>query len=147
MKNGKLILILACALSIFFVNSCLHTTAIPDQAEILALASRLLELTRAVEGTVRYGDLPSGISEYELLEKSTDENPELLRAFDDYQIRVASRNKHVVLLVCTGDGRHGLLEDAGCTDDMDKYLWENSSFQPCVFTMDPDAACGQGESR
>lgn len=111
----------------------------PDKKTMYKLGSSLTKLASAVESTVRYKKPPAGISDKDLLKLATKHDPKLLEPFSNYTVKVSQKNRHAVVLVCTKDGKRGLLEDAGCSGEMDKHLWESSS--GCKFTLDPDAVC------
>lgn len=110
-----------------------------DEAEMRKLSSSLIKLASAVESTVRYKKPPEGISDAELLILSTKHDPGILAPFQNYTVKVSQQNRHAVVLVCTKNGRRGLLEDAGCSTPMDKNLWESKS--SCKFTMNADDVC------
>lgn len=114
----------------------------PDNSENMqVLASSLTKLSAAVESTVRYKNPPPTLSDRELLELSVRLDPGLLTPFDAYRVRVLSENRHAVVLVCTPDGKTGLLEDAGCNEKFDKPLWREEPPVPCVFTLNLGETC------
>lgn len=45
-----------------------------------------------------------------------------------------------VILVCTDDGKRGLIEDAACSIEMDSPLWRDDA-NVCEFKLDLAAAC------
>lgn len=111
----------------------------PDEKTMNTLASSLTKLAAAVESTVRYKKPPAGISDEELLNMATKHDPKLLEPFENYTVKVSQENRHAIVLVCTPDGKKGLLEDAGCSGAMDKHLWKTSS--SCKFTLGVDDVC------
>lgn len=50
-------------------------------------------------------------------------------------------DKVVFVLVCTRDGTHALLEDAGCTGKLDRKRWQESPSAPCQPTLQIAAVC------
>lgn len=98
-------------------------------------------LLASVEATVRYEDPPQGISDKELLDLSTKHDPGLMDPFADYNLRVSQQDRHAVVLVCDKEGEVGLLEDAGCSSEMDRHLWKEDPPKPCKFTLDAKEAC------
>ncbi|QTA83682.1 Uncharacterized protein dnl_60960 [Desulfonema limicola] len=110
-----------------------------DEKTMYTLSSSLTKLSAAVESTVRYKKPPAGINDQDLLNLAVKHDPKLLEPFKEYKLRVLQKNKHAVVLVCSKDGKKGLLEDAGCSAAMDKHLWQSSS--SCKFTLDPDEVC------
>ncbi len=114
-----------------------------DRDEMMALGAAVTQLSTAVEGQVRYNkQLPPDIGGDELLALVKKNNSHILEPFKDYTVKVLVQDKHAVVLVCTKDGKTGLLEDAGCTAPLDKHLWEVEPKAPCEFTMKVNEACG-----
>jgi len=105
------------------------------------LGSALTKLSASVEATVRYEDPPQGINDKELLALSTKHDPGLMESFADYTLRVSRQDGHAVVLVCDKDGKIGLLEDAGCSSEMDKHLWKEDPPKPCEFTITVRDVC------
>ena len=107
---------------------------------MLTKASQLTKLSTAVESTVRYKNPPAGLDEQGLLKIATQHDPQLLENFSDYKVRVLVMERHSAVLVCTKDGKRGLLEDAACTVAFDQHLWKDAN-RPCEFTQDIKTAC------
>jgi hypothetical protein len=64
-------------------------------------------------------------------------DPKLLEPYKGLMVRGTIDG---VILVCTDDGRRGLIEDAECSDKVDKLLWLDSN-APCKFTLKPETVC------
>ncbi|RLC15973.1 MAG: hypothetical protein DRI57_11990 [Deltaproteobacteria bacterium] len=109
------------------------------EKEMYKLASSLTKLASAVESTVRYKKPPAGISDAKLLKLATKHDPKLLEPFKEYKVKVSQKDRHGIVLVCTKNGKQGLLEDAGCTGAMDKHLWKSSA--SCKFTLTAKDVC------
>lgn len=109
--------------------------------DIMELSSALTKLSAAVESTVRYKNPPENLTDEELLVLSSKHDPELLRPFTEYLVRVKTQDKHAIVLVCSKDGKIGLLEDAGCSAKMDNHLWKAEPPKACVFTLSVSSAC------
>ena len=109
--------------------------------KMYVLGSALTMLSASVEATVRYEDPPEGIGDNTLLTLSTLHDPGLLEPFADYTMRVSRQDGHAIVLVCDKDGKIGLLEDAGCSSEMDKHLWKETPPKPCEFTVKLNEAC------
>jgi len=122
-----------------FLASCQVTRA--NDEEMYRLASALTKLSAAVEATVRYENPPAGISEEELLRLATQHDPVLLKPFESYFVRVLSRDRHAIVLVCTKDKVRGLLEDAGCSARLDVHLWQAQPPKSCNFTVKVEDVC------
>lgn len=134
MKNFKFCFVFAALL-----NGCASVTT-SDNSELMYIkASPLTKLTAAVEATLRIDKPSATLSDQELLELSTKDDPELLEPFKGYILKVNKDFNHIILLVCNAEGTKGLLEDAGCTYALDKHLWQ--SVLPCKFTLRSENLC------
>lgn len=109
--------------------------------DMYKLASALTKLSAAVESTVRYKDPPQNLSDDKLLEFATRHDPSLLQSFITYRLRVLHQDRHAIVLVCTKDGTHALLEDAGCTGELDAHLWQHEPRLACEFTLTVAQTC------
>jgi len=112
-----------------------------EAEKMYVLASALTKLSASVEATVRYENPPDGISDKDLLVLSTKHEPGLMEPFADYTLRVSQEDAHAVVLACDKDGKVGLLEDAGCSSEMDRHLWNESPPKPCDFTVKAREVC------
>ena len=112
-----------------------------EAEKMYVLGSALTKLSASVEATVRYENPPEGIGDRELLALSTKHDPGLLETFADYTIWVSRKDGHAVILVCDKAGKVGLLEDAGCSSEMDKHLWKENPPQLCEFTAKVKDVC------
>lgn len=102
------------------------------------LAATASDLARAV---MRFAmDHPKEaalLDDQELVRQATAFDQKLLEPYKGLIVRGTVDG---VILVCTADGRRGLIEDAECTDIVDKLLWlENTA--PCKFTLKPEIVC------
>ena len=127
------------ALALIFTAGCRVSGA--DEEEMDRLASALTKLSAAVEASVGYENTPTGIGEKELLRLATQHDPALLKPFENYTVRVLSRDRHAIVLVCTKEKRQGLLEDAGCSAKLDAHLWQADPPRACEFTVKVEQAC------
>ncbi len=105
------------------------------------LASALTKVCDSVEATVRYENPPEGITDNELLILSTQHDPGLLEPFAAYTLHVSREDAHAVVIVCGKDEKVGLLEDAGCSSEMDRHLWKEDPTRPCKITLKAKEAC------
>jgi hypothetical protein len=105
------------------------------------LSSAVTKLTANVESTVRYANIPTNISESELLDRSTEHDPQILKFFSKYSIHIIHNDRDAVILVCTKDEKRALFEDAGCTAELDEILWTNKPPRRCAFGTTVEAAC------
>ncbi len=128
-------------LAVALLNVACVTFGASREEKMDTLAGQLLRLTAAVEGTVRWGNPPPGISDDQLLELSTQEDPTLLEPFKPFIVHVKQEGNDVILLVCTEDGKEALLEDHGGTTELDKRLWQLKPPVPCQFTLGSGEMC------
>ncbi len=128
-----------CLIFIFVLNGCATVNKKDISEEMYIKASALTKLTTTVEGTVRYTNPPNSLSDQELLERSTEDDPDILEPFNGYVLKVNREFQHAIILVCSMDGTKGLLEDAGCTAAFDNHLWQGNN--SCAFTLRSDLVC------
>jgi hypothetical protein len=102
------------------------------------LAAPVVDIGNAVR---MYGklnpDLAASLDDQELVRRATDHDPKLLEPYSGYQVRGKSTG---VILVCTKDGRRGLIEDAACTAKVDAKMWSIEA-APCQFTLNLASIC------
>ncbi len=114
---------------VFMMSIVLMTTesaAIPNdyQEKMRTLSSALTKLSASVEATLK-----------KPLEPSTKEEASLREPFREYSVKILRENNHAIVLVCTKDGTKALLEDAGCTPEMDSNRWMSKELPPCTFIL------------
>lgn len=73
----------------------------------------------------------ASLDDQELVRRATAFDPNLLSAYEGLVVRGTADG---IILVCTGDGKRGLLEDAERTPKVDRSVWADSSI-PCQFTL------------
>lgn len=122
------------ALLVVVLAGCAVAPPARDDETMLILARQLVVLTAAVHGYVRYEQAKPGLSDREILANATKHDPALLPRFSDYVLRVRQDDRNASVLLCTRDGKRGLIEDVGCTAEPDRHLWKMPAAQPCEFT-------------
>ena len=130
-------------LSISLAAAACCTRQLPEEQERGVLKAKMLNLSSAVEAyflTLRQA--PQG-SDEEILKAATTRQPEALAPeFQRYKLRVQYQNPAAVLLLCTGDGKQAIMEDAGCSaaldDEPDDVIPRN---RPCEFTLRVGSHC------
>ena len=60
-------------------------------------------------------------------------------------MKARNSNTHAVVLLCDGTGKYALIEDAGCTGEVDARHWNRATPLPCDFTLDVVALCDGGD--
>lgn len=126
---------------LLFLAGCLHCPPHASVETMSPLADALTKLSPKVESVVRYGNPPENATSLDLLALATQRDPELLALFDGYEVRVLSQERHASVLVCTKDGKIGLLEDLGCSAMLDRNLWRELTEMPCSFTLSVTMGC------
>lgn len=128
------------ALLLVLLSTCAIAQQL-DSEEMYTRAAALTKLSSAIEAFVRYENVPSNITEAEVLRLATKHDSGLLAPFSAYQLRVMQQDRHAVVLMCSADGTRGLLEDVGCTARLDKHHWQSSKSEPCEFTLKASEIC------
>ncbi|WP_319583257.1 hypothetical protein [uncultured Pseudodesulfovibrio sp.] len=95
----------------------------PNQ-EMNILGVELNSLTTAAQGYEAYMHPDPRMGDREFLENATAGDPSLLAPFEGYVLHVERAGGWVGIIVCTRDGE-GVLQDAGCTPELDRRLWED----------------------
>ncbi len=119
-------------------------TLSPEQKhaeEMLTAASALTKVAAAAEASVRYGNPPENMSDAEFLQFATAHDPALLQPFATYQLKSLRQERHAVILLCSADGAAALVEDAGCTAQVDRHHWKLTPPPSCNFTLEPRLIC------
>lgn len=119
-------------------------TLSPEQKhaeEMLTAASALTKVAAAAEASVRYGNPPENMSDVEFLQFATAHDPTLLQPFAKYQLKSIRRERHAIILLCNADGVAALVEDAGCTAQVDRHHWQSAPTPSCAFTLEPAKIC------
>lgn len=122
------------------IQGCATVTKSEQNIELMNIkASALTKLSNAVEATVSLDAPDESVSDEEIFKISTEDDPSLLEPFAGYLLKINRDGGHAVILMCSPDGKIGLLEDAGCTARMDEHLWQNKN--SCQFTLSATALC------
>ena len=128
------------SVSVAILSGCVTVDEKTDTQSMYVTASALTKLSASVESNVRYKNPPADISDADLLVLATRHDPSLLEPFSGYQLKVLREDHHASVLVCSADGARALLEDVGCTAEMDKHAWQSKAYA-CVFTLSPKDLC------
>jgi hypothetical protein len=132
---------------IIVLAGCALTSGAGESERMLVLGSALTKLSSAAESAARYKHPPENISDAKFLSLATKHDPTLLQPFSEYAVRVLLQDRHAVVLVCTNDKTRALLEDAGCSAELDRHLWENKPARPCEFTLKVSDVCAEKQPR
>ncbi len=107
------------------------------EREMNYLASALTKVSAAVDVTVRYRRSTESLPETELLQLSMAHDPALMRPFSSLTVRVLRDGQDSAILVCEPRTGKALLEDAGCTAQLDQHNWAGPHQVLVVFPNEP----------
>jgi hypothetical protein len=125
----KAVMILLSAAFVATISAC--ATVDKDQ-KFQPLAATASDLARAVMRFAKEHPMEAAsLDDRELVRQATAYDPMLLEPYAGLVVRGTVDG---VILVCDGDGKSGLFEDAECTDIVDKMLWSDKN-APCRFTL------------
>lgn len=132
----------AISVLLIFIAACSSAplAQTPNEEEMLITASALTKVAAAAESAARYKEPPADLSEQEFLTFATSHDPSLLEPFTGYQLRALRKDRRSVVLVCSADGAIRLLEDAGCTAELDRHHWREPD-SPCEFSINVAEVC------
>ncbi len=113
----------------------------PSADDMYVKSAALKKLSAAVESAVQYKDAPPQLENEQLLKFATEHNPKLLDGFSPYTLKAININQHSIVLMCDVEGKHALIEDSGCTGEIDAQHWQSAGLPPCEFTLQLEAIC------
>ncbi len=119
-----------------FFTACSAATGNINEKNMSRAAADLIRLTYAVQGEIMRGAAPGD----DLLALACGRDPALCAAVSEFHTSVKQDGDNAVLLLCTRDGGRALLEDIGCTPQIDFKPWEKDDL-PCVFTLNAADVC------
>jgi hypothetical protein len=128
--------ILLCGIIFLMVSGCYNQRYTDETMQPLAATAS--DLARAV--MLYAEDHPAEaalLNDQELVRRATAFDPNLLKPYQGLVVRGTADG---VILVCTGNGMRGLIEDAECSDKVDKLMWSDTN-APCQFTLKPESVC------
>jgi|SRR5690242_9642201 len=135
MKHTAMITVVAALL----LSACVGTGGLPDAKERAQLSTKMVNLSSAVD--TYFSGLPKapGDSDSDILRNATQHDKRLLAPeFKPYVLKVQYQNRNAVLLLCTKDGSHAIMEDAGCSARLDRQV---TDVLPCQFTLRVAQGC------
>lgn len=131
------------AAALFAALTLLSCATQTDEREMNYLASALTKISAAVDATVRYGALAPNVTDDQVLEMASSQDPALLKHFAGQTVRVIRQGENSAVLVCERVTGKALLEDAGCTAKMDLHRWNMAATRTCEPVLDLNRVCGQ----
>lgn len=132
MRPGKAFLLLS--FTVTLVSACAICPPIDPKIKlVMELDNYLIPLAKAVD--VLIDKLPPDARDQEIFlaaaERSGD--PGLLKPFDCYVLKAQIEDGSGVILVCSKDGKEGIIEDVTCTTRPDTY---RPSGSPYTYLLD-----------
>lgn len=127
---------LLCGIALITLSACAKGCYTDEKMQ--PLAATATDLARAVMQFAKNnpGEV-AALDDQELVRRATAFDPNLLESYKGLVVRGTVDG---IILVCTGDGRRGLFEDAECSDKVDKPVWANKNM-PCEFTLRLATVC------
>lgn len=134
----KKILVLSFSLIILVSGCALCPPVDPKQKLIMQFDDYLIPLSKAVD--VIADKLPPNSKDGEIFSAVVERsgNPELLNPFKGYVLKGRIQDGTGVILLCSPDGKEGIIEDVSCTTRPDSY---RPSGSPCAFMLDVKLVC------
>ena len=133
--SGKLALILL----IFLLSGCSICPQIdPKQKLIMRFDDPMIPLSRAVGVVI--DTLPPDAKDEEIFSAVVKQSgdPNLLKPFEGYVLKARIENGVGVILLCSPDGKEGIIEDVTCTTRPDSF---RPSGSPCTYLLDVKRVC------
>lgn len=134
-RKAFTLLLLAIAL---FSGCALCPRIDPQQKLIMHFDDYMIPLAKAVD--VVADKLPPDAKDQEILLAAVERsgNPNLLRPFDGYVLKARIQEGIGVILLCSPDGKEGIIEDVTCTTRPDTHRPTGS---PCDYLLDVKRVC------
>lgn len=137
MPCGKAFVMLFFAVTL--VSACALCPPIdPKTKLVMELDNYMIPLAKAIDVVV--DKVPPGAKDQEILRAAADRSgdPGLLKPFDGYVLKAKIEDGIGVILLCSQDGREGMIEDVTCTTRPDTYRPTGS---PCTYFLDVKLVC------
>ena len=126
-------------LAITLISGCAVCPPIdPQQKLIMRFNDYMIPLAKAVD--VVADKLPPGAKNQEILSAAMERrgNYDLLKPFEGYILKARIQDGIGVILLCSPDGKEGIIEDVTCTTRPDTYRPTGS---PCIYLLDVNRVC------
>jgi hypothetical protein len=98
-----------------------------------ASPAALIRLTKAVQSEIAYVRTNTPVTDERLLQTVYTQDPELRVELGRFSIHTKRDGSNVVILVCSPDGKKGVLEDASWTLKVDRQWHKTDKKHPCAF--------------
>jgi len=126
-------------ITITLVSGCAFCPPVdPKQKLIMHFDDYMIPLAKAVD--VVTDKLPPDAKDQEIFLAAVNRsgNPNLLKPFDGYVLKARIQDGVGVILLCSPDGKEGIIEDVTCTTRPDTHRPIGS---PCTYLLDVKLVC------
>lgn len=126
-------------ITITLVSGCAFCPPVdPKQKLIMHFDDYMIPLAKAVD--VVADKLPPDAKDQEIFLAAVNRsgNPNLLKPFDGYVLKARIQDGVGVILLCSPDGKEGIIEDVTCTTRPDTHRPIGS---PCTYLLDVKRVC------
>jgi hypothetical protein len=113
---------------------CLSFNGTGETADYNRMATALRRLGAAVE-SILWEQIPPPADEA-LISLACQKDPSLCTHFGKNTLFAKNIDGHAILLLCTPNGQHAIIEDIACTPEPDRKLWATP--QACAFGVSPE---------
>jgi len=122
-----------------FMSGCAHCPPVDPQHKLyMQFDDPIISLAKAVDVVV--DKLPPNAKDniifQEAVKRSND--PNLLKPFEGYILKARIQDSVGVILLCSPDGKEGVIEDVSCTTRPDSFRPTGS---PCDYFLDARRVC------
>lgn len=126
-------------LAIILIPGCALCPSIdPQQKLIMHFNDYMVPLAKAVDVVV--DKLPPDAKDNEIFSTAVklSGDPDLIKPFEGYVLKARIQDGVGVILLCSPDGKEGIIEDVTCTSRPDSYRPTGS---PCTYQLDIQKVC------
>lgn len=111
----------------------------PQLEAISRLDDYMIPLGKALD--VMADKLPPNAKDDEIFKAIVERsgNPKLVEPFTGYVLKARIQDGVGIILLCSKDGKEGIMEDVSCTTRPDMH---RPSGSPCTYLLDVKAVCG-----
>lgn len=129
---------LGCLLAVTVLVSASCAKGDDEEADFQPLAAAASDLGGAVHYFIKKNpELAKQLGDAERVQRAAAHDPNLLAPYKNYSVMASPSG---VILVCDKEKSRGLVEDAPCSDKVDRLTWREKN-APCMFTLDLAAVC------
>lgn len=131
--------IMLVTVTVMFLSGCALCPPVdPQQKLIMQLDDYLIPLSKAID--VIADKLPQDSKDEDIFSEAVKRsgNPDLLKPFEGYVRKARIEEGTGVILLCSPDGKLGIIEDVTCTTRPDMHRPTGS---PCTYLLDVKKVC------